>query len=158
MRLHRSDYRYTYFGREIRGPLPLKIQAFEQKRRCSANRDNIATHLLQLNRDLFGLLESFKKTLALFAAKADERRDDLYAFRRIVVPIGKGLTAMRWLDQTDTRAPCNHLNPSYPGLDVVYNHFYCGYHRRWSMSKLSRVHDDCSSLHTRRENVRPLTA
>ena len=74
MRLHRRDYRQTYLGREIPRPLPLKVQAFEQKRRRPADRDNIATDLLQLNRELFGFPKSFKKTLTLLAAKADKRR------------------------------------------------------------------------------------
>src|SRR4030095_10707940 len=57
----------------------------------------------------FSLFKTFKKAFPLLAAKANERRHDLDAFRRVIVPVGKGLAAMGRLNQTDTSAPCNHL-------------------------------------------------
>src|SRR5262249_53491954 len=66
------------------------------------------TDFLQLHGQRFSLFEPFKKTFPLLAAKADKCRHNLNAFRRMIVPVGEGLAAMRRLDQTDTGSPCNH--------------------------------------------------
>src|SRR5207247_7702472 len=100
--------------RQIRRPLPLTIQALEQTRRRPADRNNVATDFLQLHGQRFSLFKTSQKTFPLLAAKADKRRNDLNAFRRMFVPVSERLAAMGRLDQTNAGAPCNHSGTLQP--------------------------------------------
>src|SRR5207245_10940624 len=80
----------------------------------AADRDNVATDFLQWHGQRCSLFKTCQKTFPLLAAKADKRRNDLNAFRRMLVPVGERLASMGRLDQTDTGAPCNHSGTLQP--------------------------------------------
>src|SRR5262245_36188461 len=128
MRLHLRYHRQGELLRQPITPFALEIEALEQYRRRTAQRDDIASDSFQILGDLFDPFEGVLERLAIAAAEADEGRHDLDPVRSAFVPKVKTLASVRRFDQTDPRAPRIHpqtpsqLHLSHRAGDVQSSH------------------------------------